>query len=95
MQKASLSSFSARSYGNPVRSLRRSPSWPGSPVGGGQAGPGARQRRSLTGAGARAGGGAAISPAPSAIEQMAGDTVGLMEALGIDRAISPEGVWEA
>jgi hypothetical protein len=36
----------------------RSPSRPGSLAGGGQAGPGARQRRSLTGAGARAGGGA-------------------------------------
>ena len=42
--------------------------------------------RSLTGAGARAGG-RCTQPGPCcAIEQKAGDTVGLVEALGIDRA---------
>ena len=51
-----------------------------------QADPGARQRRSLTGAGARAVGDAAVGPAPVvSLSQVAGDTVGLVEALGIDR----------
>ena len=51
-----------------------------------QAGPEPRLRRSLTGAGARAGGVAAIRPAPVVpLSQVAGDIVCLMEALGIDR----------
>ena len=53
---------------------------PGSPVGGGQAGPGARHRPSLTGAGARAG--AAVGPAPVVPwSQVAGDTICLIRGL--------------
>jgi len=64
----------------------RSPSRPGSPAGGGQADPGARQRPLAHGRGSTRAV-AAISSAPVTIEQVAGDTVGLMEGLGIDLAI--------
>ena len=44
-----------------------------------QAGPGARQRRSLTGAGARAVGDAAVGPAPVvSLSQVAGDTANVI-----------------
>jgi pimeloyl-ACP methyl ester carboxylesterase len=63
----------------------RSPSRPDSPVGGGQAGPVPGSGRSW--AREHACGNAAVGPAPVVpLSQVAGDTVGLMEALGFDRA---------
>ena len=63
----------------------RSPSRPGSPVGGGQAGPVPGSGHLLTGAGAR-GRGRRRSARPRLCHgaQVAGDTVGLMEALAVD-----------
>ena len=60
------------------------PPGPAAPV---RTGPEPGGCRSLTGAGARSGGGTAVVPAPVVpLSQAAGDTVGLMDALGIDRA---------
>jgi hypothetical protein len=64
----------------------RSPSQPSSPVGGGPGGPGARQQPFAHGRGSHARAGERRSARPRLCHgaQVAGDTGGLMEALGID-----------